>query len=61
NLPVESQLVLPVWGGVGLVVFFLSGYRKSHVGRGIIDVHEEDSDVPPLPVPPLPSFEEDQN
>ncbi|MFV0643105.1 MAG: amino acid permease [Sphingomonadaceae bacterium] len=61
NLPVESQLVLPVWGGIGLVVYFLYGYRKSHVGRGIIDVHEEDSDVPPLPVPPLPSFEEDQN
>ncbi len=56
NLPLESQLVLPVWGGVGLVVYFLYGYRKSHVGQGIIEVHEDDPDAPPQPVPPMPDF-----
>jgi len=53
NLPNEAKLVLPIWGGIGLVVYFLYGYRKSHVGRGIFDVHEEDIGIPPQPVPPL--------
>ncbi|EQB00011.1 APA family basic amino acid/polyamine antiporter [Sphingobium wenxiniae] len=54
NLPVDAQMVLPIWGGFGLVLYFLYGHRKSHVGRGIIDIHEEDADAPPLPVPPMP-------
>ncbi|GAA0398693.1 amino acid permease [Brevundimonas terrae] len=37
NLPTESKLVLPIWAAFGLVVYFLYGYRKSHVGRGIVD------------------------
>ncbi|MBT0669097.1 amino acid permease [Novosphingobium profundi] len=53
NLPFESKMVLPVWGGIGLVVYFAYGYRKSHVGRGLVEVHEGDSDVPPQPVPPI--------
>jgi len=53
NLPTEAKLVLPVWGAIGLVVYFLYGYRKSHVGRGLIEVHEEDSDAPPPPLPPI--------
>lgn len=36
NLPFDAQMVLPVWGGIGLVVYLLYGYRKSHVGRGIV-------------------------
>src|SRR5690606_29580004 len=40
NLPVDAQMVLPIWGGFGLVLYFLYGHRKSHVGRGIIDIHE---------------------
>ncbi|BAV65622.1 amino acid permease [Sphingobium cloacae] len=54
NLPIDAQLVLPVWGGLGLVFYFLYGYRKSHVGRGIVDIHEDDPDAPPQPVPPMP-------
>ncbi len=54
NLPVDAQLVLPVWGGLGLVLYFLYGYRKSHVARGVIETHEQDEDIPPQPVPPLP-------
>jgi basic amino acid/polyamine antiporter, APA family len=53
NLPFEAKMVLPVWGGIGLVVYFLYGYRKSHVGLGRIEVHEEDPDAPPQPVPPV--------
>jgi len=54
NLPIESKLVLPVWGAVGLVVYFLYGFRMSHVARGLVELHEEDRDVPPQPVAPLP-------
>ncbi|MCJ2187363.1 amino acid permease [Novosphingobium beihaiensis] len=53
NLPVEAMLVLPVWGAIGLVVYFSYGRRKSHVGLGKVEVHEEDADVPPQPVPPI--------
>ena len=53
-LPFEAKMVLPVWGGIGLAVYFLYGYHKSHVGRGIVEVHEEDPDAPPQPAAPLP-------
>ena len=56
NLPIEAMLVLPIWGGLGLLIYFLYGYRKSHVGRGLVEVHEEDTDAPPLPVPPVPEL-----
>jgi APA family basic amino acid/polyamine antiporter len=39
---------------IGLVVYFSYGRRKSHVGRGLVEVHEQDADAPPQPVPPLP-------
>ena len=54
KLPLIAILVLPIWGGVGLLVYFAYSRRHSYVGRGIIDVHEDDADTPPLPVPPLP-------
>ncbi len=53
-LPFDAKMVLPVWGAIGLAFYFAYGYRKSHVGRGIVEVHEEDSDTPPQPVAPLP-------
>jgi APA family basic amino acid/polyamine antiporter len=54
NLPHDAKMVLPIWGGVGLVVYFLYGIRKSHVGRGLVDVPELAADAPPGPVPPMP-------
>jgi len=33
SLPTEAILVLPIWGAVGLVVYFLYGYRRSHEAR----------------------------
>jgi APA family basic amino acid/polyamine antiporter len=42
------------WAVLGLVVYFAYSRRRSHVGRGIIEVHEDDPDAPPQPVPPMP-------
>jgi APA family basic amino acid/polyamine antiporter len=41
------------WGILGLFVYFFYSRGKSHVGRGIIDVHEDDPDIPPSSVPPI--------
>ncbi|GAA0623617.1 amino acid permease [Brevundimonas kwangchunensis] len=54
NLPHDAKMVLPIWGGIGLVVYLLYGYRKSHVGRGLVEVPELHPDAPPGPVPPMP-------
>lgn len=54
NLPIDAKLVLPIWGGIGLVVYFLYGYRKSHVARGMVDVPELSPEVPHVGIPPMP-------
>ena len=35
-LPPHAKLVFPIWGTIGLVCYFLYGYRKSHVALGIV-------------------------
>lgn len=55
NLPFDAKMVLPVWGVLGLGVYFLYGYRKSHLARGLVEVPESHPDIPPQPVPPMPS------
>jgi basic amino acid/polyamine antiporter, APA family len=42
NLPTEAMLVLPIWTLVGFVIYFGYSYRKSHLGRGLIEVHESE-------------------
>jgi len=42
------------WAVFGLLIYFLYSRSHSHVGRGIIDVHEDDAGIPPQPVPPMP-------
>ena len=41
-LPPAAMIVFPVWAGIGLVIYFGYSYRRSLVGRGIIDVPEPD-------------------
>jgi APA family basic amino acid/polyamine antiporter len=48
NLAREAMLVLPIWSAVGIAFYFLYGYRRSHLGRGIVEVHEtEIHDIEP--------------
>ena len=60
NLNMESKLLFVSWTVIGLVVYFLYGYRHSHVGRGIVDVPEVAADAPgsigiaPMPGAPVP-------
>ena len=42
------------WAAIGLVVYFTYSRRRSHVGQGLVEVHEDDAGIPPQPVPPLP-------
>ncbi|HEX7856422.1 MAG TPA: amino acid permease [Sphingobium sp.] len=49
SLPLTAILVLPGWGLVGLVIYFLYSRKHSHVGRGTIEAHEADADMPPIP------------
>ena len=49
NLPFEAMIVLPLWGAVGLVIYYAYGYRKSHLGQGRDEFHDQDADIPPTP------------
>ena len=55
-LPFDAKMVLPVWGALGLVIYFAYSRSRSHVGRGIIDVHEDDPETPHSSVAPLPGI-----
>jgi APA family basic amino acid/polyamine antiporter len=49
-----TQLLFFSWAVIGLVVYFAYSRSHSHVGRGLVEVHEGDAGIPPQPVPPLP-------
>jgi APA family basic amino acid/polyamine antiporter len=53
GLPSSAWKAFAIWMVIGLAIYFLYGYRKSHLGRGLVEVHETDRDVPPPPVPPI--------
>ena len=44
------------WAAIGLLVYFFYSRGASHVGRGHVEVHEDDPDAPPTSVPPLADF-----
>jgi APA family basic amino acid/polyamine antiporter len=46
SLPLMAILVLPIWGAVGLTVYFLYSRKHSHVGRGLQEGISEDE--PPV-------------
>lgn len=48
-----TELMFLGWTLIGLVVYFLYSRQRSHVGRGLFEVHELDSDAPPTSVPPI--------
>jgi basic amino acid/polyamine antiporter, APA family len=54
KLDVKSQILFAGWAVVGLAVYFAYSRSRSHVGLGLVEVHESDADIPPQPVPPLP-------
>jgi basic amino acid/polyamine antiporter, APA family len=57
NLPTAAMLVLPIWTAIGFLVYFGYSYRHSHLGRGIIEVHEpEIHDLEP----PIPGIDEER-
>jgi APA family basic amino acid/polyamine antiporter len=65
NLNVESKLLFVTWTVVGLVIYFLYGYRHSHVARGVVEVPELAPDAPgsigvaPMPGAPVPPQDRD--
>lgn len=60
SLNIESKSLFAAWTVIGLVIYFLYGYRRSHVGRGLTDVPELSPDAPgsigiaPMPGAPVP-------
>jgi basic amino acid/polyamine antiporter, APA family len=48
-----TELMFLGWAVIGLVVYFLYSRSRSHLGRGLVEVHELDPDVPPSSVPPI--------
>jgi APA family basic amino acid/polyamine antiporter len=48
NLPFEAMIMLPAWTAIGIVVYLVYGRSRSHLGRGIVEVHEpEYADLEP--------------
>jgi APA family basic amino acid/polyamine antiporter len=43
SLPWTAILLLPGWGALGLIIYFLYSRKRSHVARGLIEVPEEEA------------------
>jgi APA family basic amino acid/polyamine antiporter len=54
SLSRETQFLFAAWAVIGLVVYYLYGYRKSHVARGLVELPELSPDAPHTAVPPMP-------
>lgn len=53
SLSWETIQLFLIWATIGLVVYFTYSRSRSHVGRGLDEVHELDADIPPSSVPPI--------
>ncbi|RPI75697.1 MAG: DUF2088 domain-containing protein, partial [Planctomycetaceae bacterium] len=51
NLSGYTELMFLGWAAVGLVVYFSYGRRKSHVGRGLVEVHDPRGDLVDTGIP----------
>jgi APA family basic amino acid/polyamine antiporter len=59
SLNIQSKILFFAWTAIGLVFYFLYGYRHSHVALGVTEVPELDPDAPPsVGVGPLPGAPE---
>jgi APA family basic amino acid/polyamine antiporter len=54
SLGPQSKTLFFIWSAIGLVVYFLYGFRKSHVARGLIEVPELSPDAPHVGIAPMP-------
>ena len=48
SLPLTAILVLPGWGAIGLLIYFLYSRNRSYVGRGIVDTVDDPNMQPEL-------------
>ena len=48
-----TKMLFVIWATLGLIVYFAYSRKHSHVGKGLVEVHETDADVPPSSVPPI--------
>ncbi len=53
NLSGYTLALFVAWATIGLIIYFTYSRHTSHLGRGLVEVHEEDADVPPSSVPPI--------
>ncbi len=54
SLSIYTLSLFAGWAVFGLVIYAFYSRNHSHVGRGLVEVHEEDPDIPPQPVAPMP-------
>ena len=53
SLSSYTIMLFVIWAAIGLAVYFLYSRGSSHVGKGVVDVHEDDAGIPPPPIPPV--------
>ncbi len=41
NLPTLAMLFLPIWGVIGIVIYFVYSRGQSHLGKGIVEVVDD--------------------
>lgn len=53
SLSLVTLLLFVGWALIGFLVYYSYSRSRSHVGRGFVEVHEDDADIPPSSVPPI--------